>query len=91
MPRWGGGEHETNSRTHDGGFGRQLLLIPEAPVLIALLLIGWAYHFSNGLTFGVMYTAMIGEGTRRHWGWPCSSLIARTTWAPPCGCAPALA
>ena len=32
-------------------------------------LIGWAYHFSNGLTFGVMYTAMIGEGARRPWGW----------------------
>jgi len=32
-------------------------------------LIGWAYHFSNGLTFGVMYTAMIGAGARRPWGW----------------------
>jgi hypothetical protein len=35
----------------------------------AAQLVGWAYHFSNGLTFGVMYTAMIGEGARRGWGW----------------------
>jgi hypothetical protein len=32
-------------------------------------LVGWAYHFSNGATFGVMYMAMVGEGTRRHWAW----------------------
>ena len=31
--------------------------------------IGWAYHFSNGITFGVMYTALIGDGEQRHWGW----------------------
>jgi hypothetical protein len=31
--------------------------------------IGWAYHFSNGATFGVMFVAMIGEAMRRHWGW----------------------
>jgi len=27
---------------------------------------GWAYHFSNGITFGVMY-ALVARG--RHWGW----------------------
>ncbi len=27
---------------------------------------GWAYHFSNGITFGVMY-ALFMRG--RHWGW----------------------
>lgn len=32
-------------------------------------IIGWLYHFSNGATFGVMYMAMIGEATRRHWVW----------------------
>ena len=32
-------------------------------------LIGWAYHFSNGATFGVMYLALIGEPARRHWAW----------------------
>jgi hypothetical protein len=31
--------------------------------------IGWTYHFSNGATFGVMYLAMIGDATRRHWAW----------------------
>lgn len=28
--------------------------------------IGWAYHFSNGLTFGVMYTLWL---RKRHWAW----------------------
>jgi hypothetical protein len=32
-------------------------------------LVGWAYHFSNGATFGVMYLALIGDGTRRSWSW----------------------
>jgi hypothetical protein len=27
------------------------------------------YHFSNGATFGVMYMAMVGDATRRHWSW----------------------
>lgn len=27
---------------------------------------GWAYHFSNGLTFGLMYALWMG---RRHWAW----------------------
>jgi len=31
--------------------------------------LGWAYHFSNGATFGVMYVAMLGNPTRRHWAW----------------------
>lgn len=32
-------------------------------------LVGWLYHFSNGATFGVMYMAIVGGGTRRHWSW----------------------
>lgn len=32
-------------------------------------IIGWAYHFSNGITFGVMYMALIGSATRRSWLW----------------------
>jgi len=32
-------------------------------------LIGWAYHFSNGLTFGIMYLALVGDANRRHWAW----------------------
>ena len=31
--------------------------------------VGWAYHFSNGITFGVMYMAMIGDASRRSWLW----------------------
>jgi hypothetical protein len=36
---------------------------------LAAHLIGWTYHFSNGATFGIMYAALIGDGTRRHWTW----------------------
>ena len=32
-------------------------------------LVGWVYHFSNGVTFGVMYMAMIGDARRRSWLW----------------------
>jgi hypothetical protein len=32
-------------------------------------LVGWAYHFSNGITFGVMYMALIGDATKRSWRW----------------------
>ena len=27
--------------------------------------LGWAYHFSNGMTFGIMFIALIGDTTRR--------------------------
>lgn len=29
-------------------------------------LLGWSYHFSNGLTFGIMYTLWL---RKRHWAW----------------------
>ncbi len=32
-------------------------------------LVGWAYHFSNGLTFGIMYLALVGDAEKRHWAW----------------------
>jgi hypothetical protein len=32
-------------------------------------LTGWAYHFSNGVTFGVMYLALVGDARRRSWLW----------------------
>jgi hypothetical protein len=32
-------------------------------------LVGWAYHFSNGATFGVMYLALVGDPVRRPWVW----------------------
>jgi len=52
-------------------FGAMILGQPSEQPSYSLTayLIGWAYHFSNGLTFGVMYTALIGEGGQRPWGW----------------------
>ena len=32
-------------------------------------LVGWAYHLSNGVTFGVMYVALVGDVSRRSWAW----------------------
>jgi len=37
---------------------------------------GWVYHFSNGATFGVMYVAIIGNPTRRHWTWAVLMALA---------------
>jgi hypothetical protein len=34
---------------------------------LAANLVGWAYHFSNGVTFGVMYAMMVNGQWRRHW------------------------
>lgn len=31
--------------------------------------LGWAYHFSNGATIGLMYLALIGHPARHHWAW----------------------
>ena len=31
--------------------------------------VGWIYHFSNGVTFGVMYMALVGDAIRRSWLW----------------------
>ncbi|HTH47486.1 MAG TPA: hypothetical protein VMB21_08250 [Candidatus Limnocylindria bacterium] len=52
-------------------FGAMILGEPiEQPSYsLAAQLLGWAYHFSNGATFGVMYLAMVGNGLRRHWAW----------------------
>ena len=52
-------------------FGAMILGEPlEQPrYSLAAHLVGWAYHFSNGATFGVMYLAMVGDGARRPWGW----------------------
>ena len=38
--------------------------------------LGWLYHFSNGTTFGVMYVAIIGDPTRRHWAWAVLMALA---------------
>lgn len=52
-------------------FGAMILGEPvEQPAYsMAAHLIGWAYHFSNGVTFGVMYVAMIGNARTRSWLW----------------------
>lgn len=52
-------------------FGAMILNQPlEQPSYnLAAHLVGWAYHFSNGITFGVMYVAMIGRPSRRTWWW----------------------
>ncbi len=51
-------------------FGMMILGEPAgAPPSWQAHAIGWAYHFSNGATFGVMYVALLGEAARRAWGW----------------------
>ena len=56
-------------------FGAMLLGQPftaqqtDAQFTLAAHLVGWTYHFSNGITFGVMYMAMIGDAGRRSWWW----------------------
>jgi hypothetical protein len=42
---------------------------PDSQFSLAAHLVGWVYHFSNGVTFGVMYMALIGDATRRTWLW----------------------
>ena len=31
--------------------------------------LGWLYHFSNGLTIGIMYLALAGSRAAHQWGW----------------------
>ena len=56
-------------------FGALILGEPFTPATtdsqfsLAAHLIGWVYHFSNGITFGVMYMAMLGDARRRSWLW----------------------
>jgi len=52
-------------------FGAMLLGQPiEQPTYsVAAPLVGWVYHFSNGITFGVMYAALVGDLRRRNWIW----------------------
>jgi hypothetical protein len=52
-------------------FGAMILGQPveQTSYSLAAHLVGWAYHFSNGLTFGIMYLAAIGDVSRRHWIW----------------------
>jgi hypothetical protein len=41
----------------------------DSQFTLAAHLVGWIYHFSNGITFGVMYMALVGEAARRSWLW----------------------
>lgn len=56
-------------------FGAMLLGHPftadqaDSQFALADHLVGWVYHFSNGITFGVMYMALIGDASRRSWLW----------------------
>lgn len=52
-------------------FGAMILGQPIEQVTYSLgtQITGWAYHFSNGLTFGIMYLAMVGDARRRSWTW----------------------
>jgi hypothetical protein len=52
-------------------FGAMILGQPieQAVYSTAAQVIGWAYHFSNGITFGIMYLAIIGDAGRRSWAW----------------------
>src|SRR5205085_2237896 len=52
-------------------FGAMILGEPieQTSYSVAAQLLGWLYHFSNGATFGVMYVAMVGNPSKRHWAW----------------------
>jgi hypothetical protein len=52
-------------------FGAMIVAEPieQQSYSLAAHLMGWTYHFSNGVTFGVMYVAMIGDPRRRSWLW----------------------
>jgi len=56
-------------------FGAMILGQPFDPVMtdsqftLSAHLMGWIYHFSNGITFGVMYMALVGDASRRSWLW----------------------
>lgn len=51
-------------------FGAMLLGEPanQPQYSLAAHLLGWAYHLSNGATFGIMYAALIGRPNRA-WFW----------------------
>jgi hypothetical protein len=59
-------------------FGAMVLGQPieQSHYSLTTQIVGWIYHFSNGATFGVMYVAMIGNPTRRHWAWAVAMALA---------------
>jgi hypothetical protein len=59
-------------------FGAMVLGQPIEQETYSVLtqIVGWTYHFSNGATFGVMYVAIVGKPTRRHWLWAVVMALA---------------
>src|SRR5206468_10191354 len=41
----------------------------ESQFTPAAHVVGWVYHLSNGVTFGIMYLAIVGDATRQSWLW----------------------
>ncbi|HSV15238.1 MAG TPA: hypothetical protein VLI90_13345, partial [Tepidisphaeraceae bacterium] len=56
-------------------FGAMILAQPFSPqqadsqFTLAAHVVGWAYHLSNGITFGVMYVALLGDPREKSWWW----------------------
>ena len=42
---------------------------PASAYSFSAHILGWIYHFSNGMTFGIMYMALIGDALKRSWLW----------------------
>jgi hypothetical protein len=42
---------------------------PSTSFSLSAHILGWIYHFSNGMTFGIMYMALIGDAMKRSWLW----------------------
>ncbi len=52
-------------------FGAMILgqSVEQQTYSMAAHVVGWIYHFSNGITFGIMYVALVGGISRRTWAW----------------------
>ena len=52
-------------------FGAMILGEPTAQTdySFSAYWVGWIYHFSNGMTFGVMFVAWLGEIAKKRWIW----------------------
>lgn len=56
-------------------FGAMILNVPytaaqtDSQFPLSVHVVGWAYHFSNGVTFGIMYMALLGDARRHTWLW----------------------
>ena len=59
-------------------FGAMILgeAYPRATYTVSEHLLGWAYHFSNAITFGIMYLALVGNPRLRHWLWAVLMAVA---------------